>query len=485
MEMNGIIMQYFESFIAADGSLWNNLAADAPNLKALGVTAVWIPPCCKATDVNNVGYAVYDVYDLGEFDQKNSVRTKYGTRQELHGAIDALHAQGIRVYADIVLNHKAGADETERFIAVEVDPNDRRSVITDEYEIEGWTKFLFKGRKDTYSDFKWSFEHFSGTDYNQANGKSAIYLIKGENKNWDDGVDSECGNYDYLMFADVDYSHPRVQEETLRWISWFLGETNVDGIRLDAIKHINDGFTRDFVNHIRENHGKDFYCVGEYWSTNGEVLENYMQNTEYTIDLFDVALHHHLYQASLQGKDYDLRHIFHETLVAKHKEIAVTFVDNHDSQPRESLQSFVEPWFKSLAYALILLRRDGYPTVFYGDYYGISGEHPIPGQKENLDKLMQVRRENAYGDQFDYFDHQNVVGWVRTGTEEHPRGCVVIMSNGDPGEKTMFVGEIHAGETWRDRMGFIPDPVIINDAGQGVFKTNGGSVSVYVRDEEA
>ena len=34
----------------------------------------------------------------------------------------------------------------------------------------------------------------------------------------------------------------------------------------------------------------------------------------------------------------------------------------------------VEPWFKPLAYALILLRREGYPCIFYADYYGAEYE---------------------------------------------------------------------------------------------------------------
>ena len=53
-----------------------------------------------------MGYGVYDMYDLGEFDQKGTIRTKYGTKEEYLAAIRAFHAQGIRVYADIVLNHR-------------------------------------------------------------------------------------------------------------------------------------------------------------------------------------------------------------------------------------------------------------------------------------------------------------------------------------------------------------------------------------------
>lgn len=67
-----------------------------------------------------------------------------------------------------------------------------------------------------------------------------------------------------------------------------------------------------------------------------------------------------------------------------HPTNAVTFVDNHDSQPHEALESWVDDWFKQSAYALILLRRDGYPVVFYGDYYGIEGPTPVAGKKRRL-----------------------------------------------------------------------------------------------------
>ncbi|MDI8752022.1 hypothetical protein MJH54_31455, partial [Salmonella enterica subsp. enterica serovar Montevideo] len=40
---------------------------------------------------------------------------------------------------------------------------------------------------------------------------------------------------------------------------------------------------------------------------------------------------------------------------------------NHDTQPLQALEAPVEPWFKPLAYALILLRENGVPSVFYPD----------------------------------------------------------------------------------------------------------------------
>ncbi len=74
------------------------------------------------------------------------------------------------------MNHKAGADETETFHVVEVDANNRTEVISEEaFEIEGWTKFDFPGRGDTYSPMKWNYRHFNGTDYDNREQRNGIF----------------------------------------------------------------------------------------------------------------------------------------------------------------------------------------------------------------------------------------------------------------------------------------------------------------------
>ena len=126
MGMNGTMMQYFQWDLPADASLWKALAEDAAKLKTAGVTAVWLPPAYKgAQGKEDVGYGVYDLYDLGEFNQKGSVPTKYGTKAEYLAAIKALHDKKIQVYADIVLNHRIGADEVEQVSAEEFNANSR------------------------------------------------------------------------------------------------------------------------------------------------------------------------------------------------------------------------------------------------------------------------------------------------------------------------------------------------------------------------
>ncbi|MED3909796.1 hypothetical protein P4597_11460, partial [Peribacillus simplex] len=55
--------------------------------------------------------------------------------------------------------------------------------------------------------------------------------------------------------------------------------------------------------------------------------------------------------------------------------------------------------FKQIAYALILLRRDGYPVVFFCDYFGIAGDNPFPGKKDEIDPLLYACHQYAYGEQ--------------------------------------------------------------------------------------
>ena len=72
------MMQYFHWYIAPDGTLWQEVATRAKDLAAAGITALWLPPAYKGSGGGyDVGYGVYDIYDLGEFDQKGSTPTKY------------------------------------------------------------------------------------------------------------------------------------------------------------------------------------------------------------------------------------------------------------------------------------------------------------------------------------------------------------------------------------------------------------------------
>jgi len=500
MAENGLMMQYFHWYYgnnANDPDLWDKVKFEAQRLSSLGVTALWLPPAYKGNSFNptgktvhekfDVGYGTYDLYDLGEFDQKGTIRTKYGTKDQYIAAIHEAHAQGIDIYADVVLNHKAGADDTEWVKAAKVAYNDRNFIIKDEVWIEAWTKFNFEGRGNKYSDFKWNFHHFDGVDWannlDEAEAKG-IYKFTGLGKNWTKMVSGENGNYDYLMFSDIDMNHPEIRTELARWGKWFISTTHIDGFRLDAVKHIQFSFFRDWIKYLRRIHPK-LFVVGEYWSSNLDELKYYIFKTDGCMSLFDAPLQRNFYQASRAGfAEYDMRGILDNTLMKDHPWLAVTIVDNHDTQPCQALERWVDYWFKPLAYSIILLRGEGYPSVFYPDLYGAKYQdkynielQPVLG----IEKLMMARKRFAYGIQHDYFDDKNAIGWTREGTDAiHDSGLGVLLTNGLAASKWMEIGKIHAGRIMYDFLGNHTGLITVNADGWAEFLVQERSVSVWV-----
>ena len=125
-QINGTMLQYFEWNMDVPGGLWNKIKSESEDIARLGITSAWLPPAYKGIGgKNDVGYGVYDVYDLGEFDQKGSIPTKYGTRGEYIRAIESLKQ-------DILANKCDWADHTQEG---EIE------------KIKASTKFTFPGRR--------------------------------------------------------------------------------------------------------------------------------------------------------------------------------------------------------------------------------------------------------------------------------------------------------------------------------------------------
>jgi len=478
MELNKTMIQYFEWYLDNDATLWKKVKESAKDIKAAGITAIWLPPAYKgAKGIEDVGYAVYDLYDLGEFDQKGSVPTKYGTKDEYLEAIKALKDEGIEVLADIVLGHRMGADEQERIFAYGHDEYNRNVEIQGKKKITVWTKFTFPGRNNKYSDFKWNWTHFHGTDYDAKSKETGVYRFIG--KEWDSDVDNEFGNFDYLMGVDLDMSDEEVLEELNRWGEWYYEFTGVDGFRLDAVKHIDFSFFKNWLNNLRTKYNRDIFAVGEYWNAELNILLNYIEKTESEISLFDVPLHFNMHYASNSNGMFDMRYILKNTLVSVKPELAVTFVDNHDTQYGQSLESYVLAWFKPHAYSIIMLRNEGYPCAFYGDYMGVSHDNLEPVKE--LKDIMAVRRDRAYGKQHDYFNHKRIVGWTLEGVDDiKDSGLAVLMTVSRGGKKKMYIGKHFAGCIFIDTLKNIDEEIIIDEEGFGLFKVNPGSVSVYI-----
>ncbi|KAJ5091199.1 hypothetical protein NUU61_006069 [Penicillium alfredii] len=479
---NMLIIQGFEWHVPSDQRHWQRLRKALPSLKEIGVDNIWIPPGCKGMDPSGTGYDVYDLYDLGEFDQKGTRATRWGPKEDLQALVRAAQNIGIGIYWDTVLNHKAGADCTEKFLAVKVDPNQRNTELSEPENISGWVGFDFEGRGGRYSAMKYHWQHFTGVDWDDMRQQHAIYKTVGPNKGWSKDVSDEKGNYDYLMFANLDYSQPEVRADILNWVEWIGTELPIRGMRIDAAKHYSANFQRMFVEHVRKTVGTDYFLVGEYWRGEVQLLLNYLKLMNYELSLFDVPLLGRL-SATSQADKGDMRRIFKGTLVQQSAKHAVTFVGNHDTQPGQSLETLIMPFFKPLAYALILLRNQGQPCIFYGDLYGLNGgPQPWPGPScgGKLPILMRARKLYAYGEQREYMNRRNCIGFVRYGDYQHPFGLACVLSNATASYKRMYVGLGHAGETWTDILQWRSDLVIIDCCGYGLFPVAAMSVSVWV-----
>lgn len=477
---NKTMMQYFEWYYPNDGSLWNKLKERCRELSETGITSLWLPPAYKGINgINDVGYGAYDLYDLGEFDQKGTIRTKYGTKEQYLEAIDEAHNNNIKIYADAVFNHKAGADDSELVKAQLVDSNNRNKIISEEREIKAYTVFNFWGRNNKYSSYKWTAKDFDGVDFDDLRKEKGIFKFVG--KEWDEEVDNENGNFDFLMCADLDVGNKEVADELKKWGIWSIEECNVDGFRLDAVKHIKFDFFKQWVNEIRKEKGENIFAVGEYWSGDVNRLKYYLSKCENVMSLFDVPLHYKFYEASNQEENFDLRSLTENTLVEFNEEKSVTFVDNHDTQPGQSLESWVKPWFKLLAYTFILTRKQGYPCVFYGDYYGIL-EKNFQGFKSQLDIILKARKDYAYGNQYDYFDEKNVVGWTREGDLNHSNsGIAVLISNNNDGCKKMYVGQRNINSVFIDMTTNCEEEITVDNDGNGIFKVKNKSYSIWIK----
>lgn len=453
----GVMIEYFENGLSINDHLWQKVASEATYLNKLHISAVWLPPAFKgASGIYDTGYGVYDLYDLGEFYQKWTVSTKYGYLDEYIYAINTLQNLNIDVYADIVLNHKMGADEFEEVESYQVSNHNRYNHIK-KLNLKAATKFYFPGR-DRYSPFIWNHEHFNGIDY-----FNRIYRFS--NHQWNEYVDKENYNYDFLMGANIDYNNQDVRMEMKYFINWYQNKVHFNGVRIDASKHIDYTFLNDLFKN------KDYFKVCEYWHGSIDVLNEYLYHTDYRFHLFDVPLHYHFYECSKYKDNYDMRNLFKDTLVVNHPTLAVTFVDNHDTCSHSDLSSFIPKWFKPFAYACILLRNTGYPCIFYGDLYGLKNQR-YNGIRTTLEKLLILRQKYCDHDYIDYISY-NYLGF------SYDSGLAVLFSLREDAYVYMYVGINHHNKVMKDIFSK-NNTTIIDDYGYACIKATKEKLAVYV-----
>ncbi len=373
---------------------WNTVRAQIPSLAKTGFSALWLPPVHKAANLlgPSMGYDPYDYYDLGEFDQKGSVPTWFGKKQELLALIEDAHRYNMSLVADIVINHNSGADSQE------LNPLTGQS---------RWTHFTPKSGK-----FPRDWQCFHPNMY----------------ESWDE-----------MTFGDMpDLSHrnPYVYAELLKLARWLIEEIGFDGFRYDFVK----GYGANTITAIQEyrymRDGKPLqpYGVAEFWD-NARAIENWVDLANFSnsnpVDAFDFPMREML-KALCDQYGFSLRSLTTwETVLQHQPQSVVTFVENHDL--RDPGRPIVND--KLLAYSYILT-HEGYPCVFWHDYFNYN--LALAGTPNGIDALVQAHERYAGGStQILYLDDDLYI-MQRTGYDGKP-GLLYVLNNRGGGWRGSWV----------------------------------------------
>jgi alpha-amylase len=458
----GVINQTMYQFFYWDSypELWSNLTDPNTSVHQIaneiieaGVTSVWLPPAAKGMGgQNSVGYDVYDMWDLGEFNQKGTVPTRYGTKSELESAIGFFNQHGVDSYYDVVFNHRMGADEQE---------------YVEGYG-DAWTVFYLDGRDQYYTDANWgALYHDFEWDWTAFNGKEGE-LFPG--KSW-----GNTFHFPYLMGNDVDYNRQSVSHESKAWGEWIVNDINFGGFRMDAIAHVDLDFTRDWINHVQAATSEDVFFVAEAWVEN---VDDYLDavGTDY-LYAFDFTLRDDFVALSDGSKDMRW---WGGLANSSHAARAVTFVDNHDTSREGNPYNMPEViHFKNQAYAYILMREHGVPTVFARDWDEF-------GMSSTLSTLVEARRYFAYGPGHESGENtEEVYAYVREGLSDVPgTGMVMLISGRDSGgEQSHWINSRQPDTEFYDYAGNRSGTVTTDSNGYGSFPVNlteGTGWSVWV-----
>jgi glycosidase len=229
-------------------------------LKRMGVTALWLSPIFKQVSFQ----PTYHGYGIQDF---LSVDPHFGTTEDLRKMVQTAHANGIRVILDIILNH------TGNIFSYAVENN-----------APPWRggTYPVAGFNDKQGAANLPFQNYMqnplpvGRDcaiWPSEFRNPDCFTQKGRINNWDNDPEFREGDFfdlkdiNHGFGTDSNYTPSSALLNLCEVYKYWIAAADIDGYRIDTVKHMDVGATRFFVSAIKEfaqTIGKDnFFLVGE------------------------------------------------------------------------------------------------------------------------------------------------------------------------------------------------------------------------------
>ncbi|MEE1306001.1 MAG: alpha-amylase family glycosyl hydrolase [Agathobacter sp.] len=338
----------------------------------MGVTALWISSPVEnimTVDPTN-NCASYHGYWAKDFFETNKA---FGTKEDFKTLINTAHNNGIKIVIDFAPNHTSTA------------------------EYKGYT-FPEDGGLYKNGSLVGKFSNDSAGIFNH--------------ESWTDYSTYENGVYHSMYgLADLNHQNPTVDSYMKEAIDQWL-DYGVDGIRVDAVKHMSMGWQTNWLSNIYEQHS--VFVFGE-WFNGGTGNDSQMTNfaNKSGMSLLDFRYANAVRNAlgNDSGTMKDLYQVMEDT-ASDYDEVndQVTFIDNHDMSRFMTLSKGNARDVEN-AYVLLLTSR-GVPTIYYGsEQYAQGSTDPynrgdMPSFNKNstaykvISALAPLRKSNpaaAYG----------------------------------------------------------------------------------------
>jgi len=246
-----VILQVFNN-------TWAEIIQKIPEYAEVGYTTLWLPPPQKAGSIWSVGYDLFDPFDLGGVDQNGSVKTRYGTENELKNLMATAHRFGMRVYFDNIMNHRGyhipGYDAgTPLDVYPGMLPEDFHLQVTPEGFYRAWPDTVNWGSTWEIQNYWLSGlidisheEPNANFGQNPGDTHPRIKFVRHpDNPEFyaympdDTYVGFNSTNITTNTIAnDGWYYEEDVSAYLNRSARWLVEETKCDGLRLDAVKHV-------------------------------------------------------------------------------------------------------------------------------------------------------------------------------------------------------------------------------------------------------